>query len=125
MKTIAVYGTLRKEGIYHDHYFKATDKPLGTQYIQGFDMYSLSNWPCIIKGKGKIFIEVYKVDDDIADRIEAMERRAGYDVIKVPTFNGIAQMFYMSEEELKKKITQGFSGSIVPQGDWIKYKGKS
>lgn len=57
---IFVYGTLRKDGIFH--YYLKNCKYLGTGKAKGFDLYSDGRIPFAVKGTGKLVGELYELD---------------------------------------------------------------
>lgn len=79
---VAVYGTLKRG--YGNHRLLETSKFLGTDRIEGFDMYNLysGGFPGILHSKSvrsvenTIFIEVFEVDEDTFMRLDCLE---GYD----------------------------------------------
>jgi len=114
MKRIAVYGTLRKGGGLHDWVQGA--EPLGTDQVQGFDMYDISGWyPAITKGENTILVEVYELDDEVADRISRMEEDANYTLVEVDTKFGQATMYHMDKKYLSERTP------LVESGNWIEY----
>ena len=76
MKTIAVYGSLKK-GLHNDWGTRA-GVFLGTATTLG-DMYSLGGYPVLMKnGTKKYEIEVYTITDEMYKQITRMELGAGY-----------------------------------------------
>ena len=117
---MAVYGTLRK-GNGNFKYFLKDKKCLGTIKVEGFKMYNLGFYPCIVPTKNKkdiITVEVYKLDDekdkDTINSINGMERGAGYLIGEVETKFGKALYYYypyIPESE------------CIEHGDWNKHIG--
>lgn len=76
MKTIAVYGSLKK-GRYN-HSFLSEMKMIGTTTVKG-TLYRVSSYPALVdEGENEYDAEVYEVDDYIYERIKRMEIGAGY-----------------------------------------------
>lgn len=124
MVRLAVYGTLREGG--RLHYYLGGAQLMGAQYIDGYAMYSLGSFPYIIKGAGRILVEVYEVEDNEAAHAEDMERGAGYEMDVVRTSWGDAHVFYMTEAAHRREI--GWHGMEPPKihnGDWLSYAADS
>lgn len=75
MKTIAVYGSLKK-GRYNNPMLTGS-KFLGESKIKA-DMYSLGSYPAITDGEDMHNVELYEVDSSVYDRVHSMEIGAGY-----------------------------------------------
>jgi len=73
-----VYGTLKKGFSLHS-YLKDSIF-LGKGYINGYDMFLISWYPGIVKGKGKVFGEVYKINERTLKEIDKIED--GYERVK-------------------------------------------
>lgn len=102
---IAVYGTLKKGN--HNHYLLNGSKYLGKEVINGFLMYSLGGFPCVVKNNNKsIHCEIYEVDDKTLSNIYRLEGYSGernssenwYDTVDVETKFGLAELFYFKNE---------------------------
>ena len=124
---VAVYGTLRKTG--RLEYYLRNAKYLGTQEVQGYDMYSYGAYPYIIEGKGKIVVEVYEVSKLDYLRVGGMEVNAGYGIAEVQTNWGEADMFvytvadHLAEVAEREKRKIGVMPQVI-SGDWIGHVGK-
>ncbi len=76
MKTIAVYGSLKRGRYNHD--LIKDGKYLGTGWYQG-TMYSLGSYPAIVdEGVKPYMVELFQVDDKTFDAVSYMEITAGY-----------------------------------------------
>lgn len=84
---IAVYGTLRKGKPLHG--YLRDSKFLGEDWIEGYDLY-VDVLPYAVKGKGRLKVEVYEVDEETFERINRMEVNAGYKPVEVNTKFGRA-----------------------------------
>lgn len=108
---IATYGTLKKGGAFH--YYLEDEEFLGDQWISGWEMYRTKEGymtrsiPYVIKGEGKIFVEVYNVSLDTFNKIEYLEH--GYDKKIINTKYGDAVIYYVEElpPEANKRVEDG------------------
>jgi gamma-glutamylcyclotransferase (GGCT)/AIG2-like uncharacterized protein YtfP len=76
MKTIAVYGSLKKGK--HNHSLLETAKFIGDTTVRG-TLYSMGSYPALIaEGDNEYPAEVYEVDDEFYNSIKRMELGAGY-----------------------------------------------
>ena len=92
MKTIAVYGSLKK-GLGND-WGTRDGNFLGTALTLG-DMYSLGGYPVLMENGTKEYeIEVYEVSDQMYKQIHNMEIGAGYIAKEINTKYGNAIIFY-------------------------------
>ena len=123
-KTVVVYGSLRKKdynysriGMHNNTEF------LGEGEIEGYKLYSLGMYPCIYPSKDKsdkVIVEVYNVNETTFNRIDWMEKGAGYTSKEenVKLDNG---------EEIKGTVyiyrTKPTEDRVIKGGDWIKYRG--
>lgn len=97
MKTIAVYGSLKK-GLGND-WGTRDGNFLGTAITLG-DMHSLGGYPVLMeKGTKEYEIEVYEVSDQMYSQIHNMEIGAGYVTKEINTSRGIATIFYGNPEK--------------------------
>lgn len=92
MKTIAVYGSLKK-GLGND-WGTRDGNFLGTTITNG-EMYSLGAYPVLIEtGTKEYEIEIYEITDLMYEQIYRMEIGAGYIAKEIKTQKGIAIIFY-------------------------------
>lgn len=69
---VAVYGSL-KSG-HGNHGLLKGSIHVGNKVVEGFDMFGLGSFPGIKpKEGGKIFVEVYEVDDTTLERLDWLE----------------------------------------------------
>jgi gamma-glutamylcyclotransferase (GGCT)/AIG2-like uncharacterized protein YtfP len=103
---LAAYGSLKKG--FHNHRLLADAEFLGTDSVHGV-MYFNGSYPKLyvplaFEGTFSDYnartheIEVYGVDHDIYNYIDAMERGAGYVAEDIYTKYGKATIFYMPHE---------------------------
>ncbi len=71
MHKVFVYGTLKKGFKLHHHLENA--KFLGEGFIWGYDLYNVGWYPAAIKGTGKIFGELYEMDDETLKLLDQVE----------------------------------------------------
>lgn len=101
MKTIAVYGSLKK-GLHNDWgtkdgKFKGTTKTKGT-------MHSLGGYPVLMKeGTKEYDIEIYDISSEMHKRIYNMEIGAGYIAEAIDTPYGRAEIYYGNPEIYTKE----------------------
>ena len=106
---IAVYGTLRKGMPLHGYLTGA--KFLGEDWIEGFELY-FKYLPKAVRGKGRIKVEVYEVNEETFRAINEMEIESGYKPIEINTKFGKAVLW-----EWPSKV----DGAKVESGDLVEY----
>ena len=119
---VAVYGSLRK-GL-HNSYLLNNAKPLGTEVITGFKMFSLGSFPFIstkdATDTDSITIEVYEVNQSEFRRLDQLEGFPSfYNRTLVDTTHGKAWIYFIDnyENSVHKPVVHG---------DWFKeYTGKA
>lgn len=90
MKTIFVYGTLKKGYRNYGYYLDSSNvkphrKRNNTYELHGYKMYTNGYYPCVVRSdnyKDVITGEIYHVDDDTYGAITNMELNVGYHVTK-------------------------------------------
>ena len=109
---VAVYGTLRRGG--HNHYLLQEDSKkselLGRTYVKDkYTMYNLGTFPALVKeGEHSIYLEVYRVDKDIFEKLDALEGYPNwYKRELIDTVFGKAWIYYL-EEPHGDKMECGF-----------------
>ena len=80
--------------------------------IAGFDMYSLGPYPCIVKGTGRITVELHEVTDEAFQVIKMMEAGAGYLEGTINLKGLSVTIFYADKGMLPKGARQ------IKSGDW-------
>ena len=81
MVNVFVYGTLKKG--FALNYLFVGSKFVGEASLKGYEMYSLTFFPCIIKGEGEVFGEVYNISKELLKKLDLVEigyRREELDV---------------------------------------------
>lgn len=121
-KLIAVYGTLRQNQGNWYHLLKDKSNYLGTFKSEStFTMYHLGGFPGIIeKGNTSIVLEVFEIDDIIAERVHRLEgyspnrpKEANmYNAIPINTPYGEAMVYVINPNYIRKD-------HIITSGDWV------
>ncbi|MCD6157282.1 MAG: gamma-glutamylcyclotransferase [Euryarchaeota archaeon] len=111
---IVVYGTLRRSCELHSYYLRNA-RFLGEDWIEGFELY-VDSLPRAVKGKGRIKVEVFEVDEATFKVINEMEISANYRIIKVNTKYGEAYMWFWPWSA---------PGVKIESGDYMDYLKKS
>jgi gamma-glutamylcyclotransferase (GGCT)/AIG2-like uncharacterized protein YtfP len=116
MNKVAVYGSLRKDEYNYTrfrHSFGPGINYIKTIEIEGFDLYSLGQYPGIIKGDNKLIVDILKVTEEVGNVIDGMEYGAGY----------ISEMINVEGDLVKIYIYDGSvdSEKLVESGDWSEY----
>lgn len=112
MKKIFVYGSLRKDMF--NHAYLHNSKFIKFDSVDGYNMYSLSSYPCITKGKGVVFGEIYEVDDILFEYLKRMEENASYITTPCLTKTGIGVYLWVYDHEVKFL-------ERVKSGDWVEF----
>ena len=118
-KEIWVYGSLRK-GEYNNYLLK-NSKYIGKGIVKGFKMYSLGSYPFVYQTNNKddtIVVEGYKIDIEIYDLIEKMEKSSGYTKVDVAILiNGVETLgkIYKIDDPIR------YYDKVV-SGDWVAEK---
>jgi gamma-glutamylcyclotransferase (GGCT)/AIG2-like uncharacterized protein YtfP len=116
------YGSLRK-GLYNHSIIKNHSKLISkTAVINGFKLYSLGSFPCVISSKTTDLVlgEIYKInDDEVIRRIHLMEIYAKYKLIETMAFD-------LTKEKLIKVFVYEYKETNlnpkdkIESGDWVK-----
>ena len=117
---ISVYGSLRKD-MGNDHLL-SDSKYLGTFNSEPvFSLYSLSYYPGLkTNGNTSVVMEVYEVDDKVAQRIDNLEGYSPnkpatfYDKIPIETPWGTASVYIYVNDIPEERL--------VKSGDWKEFK---
>lgn len=117
MLNVFVYGTLRKGQIRHE--VLKGSLFIGYGLLKGYDMYSLGNFPAIVKGNGIVYGEVYSINEEtlkILDYIEGVD----YELYKREL-----QTIELESGEVIEAFVYVFSGNLsgatyIREGDWLK-----
>ena len=75
MNYVFVYGTLMKNE--RNHYLLNDSEFIGNGYIKNYFMFNVSTYPGIQMGEGKVYGEVYKIDETTEKLLDELEE-AGY-----------------------------------------------
>ena len=110
MKTVAVYGSLKRgfynhEGLGEDANFLGTDTVSGVMHLRG-SYPTLTAWEDLPDDEKKMerdhIIEVYEISDEAFEGIEAMEHGAGYVTELLNTRYGTAHIYMMPAGNLRQ-----------------------
>lgn len=71
MHKLFVYGTLKKG--YGNHYHIEGAELIDDGHIIGYDMLSFGAFPGAIEGEGKVYGQVYKIDDEMLQSCDYLE----------------------------------------------------
>ena len=120
-KVIIVYGSLRKGGFNYRPWLESKGAMfLGKGKIKGFSLYDLGSFPAVIKGDGEVVGELYEVSEEMFDKIDWMEKSAGYKKQEI-TVNGIKCALWFFT---KKTLSFYKKAKKVEHGDYIKSLGE-
>ncbi len=70
---IFVYGTLKKGKCRHDILVEGKAEFIDYAELEGYDIYDTGYYPGIVKGKGKVYGEVYCVSDELLNVLDIIE----------------------------------------------------
>lgn len=103
---IAAYGTLKK-GCYN--YYANEMRFLKETKLKGYDMYDLGFYPGCVRGEGEIVVHLLEVDDFTYNRINRMERGAGYSPVLINVDEHKDVTFYLYRLDVSEfdKIESG------------------
>lgn len=92
MKNIFIftYGTLMNNE--RNHYYLSDQEFISNAYIKNYDIYNLGTYPGIIKGSDIVYGELYSVDENSLNQIDALEE-LGY------LYDRVLERVYISNEE--------------------------
>ena len=126
-----VYGTLRKGRYNYDIYLKDNSKFLQYAYIKG-TLYSLKGkvYPAIVEGDSMVLGEIFEVDQETFDRMDAMEGYVPgrfdneYDKIETDILDENGQVidclpvyWYNIKPEAQKNLLD----QVIESGDYVTY----
>lgn len=110
MKKVFVYGSL-KQG-FGNHRLLEGSKYLGEAVTKPeFTMYDLGAFPAITRGgSSEIHGEVYEVDDNVFQRLDALEGYPNfYDRMQIETPYGEAWVYF---------VDKSYNSSVIETGVW-------
>lgn len=102
METLFVYGTLKKNGKWHQ--LLAQEKYLGSDSVDG-ELYLEKGgyYPILFKGTEVVHGELYEVSPEAYEKVMALESDADYDIQTVQTHQGrVVKVFFF--QDLAQKI---------------------
>jgi len=116
MKNMFVYGSLKKGFFNHS---LIDDNPrnrlIKKGFIDGYKLYLLWSYPGIKSSSTgeRLYVELYSLSDEVFDRIDKMERSAGYTPVEVKDNDGKIGVIYVYDRAVDDK-------NIICSGDWTK-----
>lgn len=109
MKTIAVYGSLKKGK--HNHHLIEGSKKIDDIFIKG-TMYSLGSYPAmVLEGDNWYEAEVYEVNDHAYSLVKNMELGAGYQEVMIGGY-----IVYYADESLAEYCVK--NAQVVERNSW-------
>lgn len=103
---VCVYGTLRRG--FGNHRLLANGRMLGECRLDGWEMYSLGDFPAVVPGDGEIVCEVYEIDQAILNRLDHLEGYPNfYNRGLVVTPHGKAWMYYLDTLTGRPRVESG------------------
>jgi gamma-glutamylcyclotransferase (GGCT)/AIG2-like uncharacterized protein YtfP len=111
----AFYGSLRRGMRLYDQY-KLSLKYLNSVWLQGFDLYSLGNYPYAIRSenqKNKILVEIFEITNkETEQEIINIEIEAGYVIEEILIDGEVIKIFLFENSTNDRK---------VDSGDWVTF----
>lgn len=124
LSRVAVYGSLL-EGFGNHRLLEGSQK-LGSTIIEGYNMYSLGAFPCIVPNNddGRIQVEVYEVDAETMQRLDFLEGYPHmYDRHEVEYDLGqgeeLAWIYFMHKVP---GVGGGYTMPRIESGSWKEYR---
>ncbi|HDR7795619.1 TPA: gamma-glutamylcyclotransferase [Bacillus luti] len=124
MYYVFVYGTLRKEQT-NAHYMEGALCITDTAWTSGKLFDTNEGYPAMIcSNEGKVYGEVYEVNDDVLHKLDELEEYTGnaetdlYDRIKQTVYtadNEIQAYVYIAQDKKMLKV-------FIDSGDWLVYQ---
>lgn len=105
---VFVYGTLKKGHGLHG-YISRTEF-ISNDSVDGFEMYDLGAFPCIVQGEGTVHGEVYEIDGNTLHMLDRVEGYPSlYNRMQITTNNGHeCHVYYMEDKQnINNKIETG------------------
>lgn len=109
MKHCLFYGSL-KSNHYNFGRFSGQKLIKSDIKLEGYEMFNLGAYPCIVEGKGTVTAELQEVSDEAYANIQRMEAGAGYSRKEIDIDGVKATLFIMNKEEIgdwAKKVESG------------------
>ncbi len=111
-----VYGSLKKGFFNHSLIDEnPRNRFLRKGFVEGYKLYLLWSYPGIkaAASENKLYVELYSLTDEVFDRIDRMEKMAGYTPVEVEDDGGKKGIIYVYNGEVEEK-------NFVPYGNWTK-----
>lgn len=116
MKNMFVYGSLKKGFFNHPLISEnPRNKFIRKGVVEGYKLYALWSYPCIKPAtqNDKVYVELYSLSEEVFERIDRMERQAGYTPVEVEDDEGKAGIIYVYDNEVNEN-------NLVQFGQWTK-----
>ncbi len=116
MKNMFVYGSLKKGFFNHSLISEnPRNRFIRKGFIEGYKLYLLWSYPGIKPSSNadKVYVELYSLSDEVFERIDRMEKGAGYTAVEVEDDEGEKGILYVYNGEVKEN-------NLVPFGQWTK-----
>lgn len=118
---LLVYGSLRV-GEYNWEKLKDEMEFVRTEFIKGYSMYDLGDYPAIVKDKNAttpITMDLFRVDKTTFDRIYTMELDAGYSIdgIHILENGRNIQIYFFSMANIT--LAKQGKHTLIESGDWV------
>ena len=124
MELLFVYGLLRYG--FSLHRYLSIDDFVGLGFVEGFELYDTGLYPVAVRGSGRVWGEVYRVDRRALNEIDRVE--AGYvrEAVKVSMAGCIEECGLLGPIDAWMYVYEDSTGEFkrVPSGDYTVYKGK-
>ena len=117
MKNVFIYGSLKK-GFFNHSLIEENprNRLIRKGFVGGYRLYLLWSYPCVKPSaeEDKVYVELYSLCDEVFDRIDVMEKRAGYSSVEVKDDDGNVGIIYVYDREVDKN-------RIISSGNWTKW----
>lgn len=110
------YGSLKKGFFNHSLISEnPRNRFIRKGFVEGYRLYNLWSYPGVkpSSNEDKVYVELYSLSDEVFERIDRMERMAGYTPIEVEDDDGKKGTLYVYDREIEEKF-------FIPFGNWTK-----
>ena len=112
-----IYGTLKKGFYNYDSLnFDKNARFICNGKIKG-KIFDLGAYPCVVLGEeGEVYGEIYELNEETGEKVDAMEKGAGYSLKKVKAIsdNGEIEVLVYVYDDVPK------NGKLIEEGKWSK-----
>ena len=120
MKKVFVYGSLKKGFFNHSLIGEnPRNKFIRKGFVEGYRLYLLWSYPAIKIGSSddRVYVELYNLSDEVFERIDRMEKMAGYMPVQVKDDSEEEGFIYVYKGEVDES-------KFIPFGNWVKQSEK-